>query len=112
MDPGPELGPADQPGNPKAADVAPQGPQLLMDPRVSEEAEMLLERRHDLSGERRVFGHTIYRDFLPMPPGVEATAGQAQLTSQPGHRVTTGQLIDHPNISEEAALWQSTLPPA
>jgi hypothetical protein len=49
---------------------------------------------------------------LPLPPGVEATAGQAQLTSQPGHRVATCQLIDHPNISEEAALWKSTRPPA
>lgn len=112
MDPGPELGPAHQPGNPKASDVEPQGPQLLMDPRGSEEAEMLLEHRHDLSGDRRDFGHTLCRDLLPLPPGVEATASQAQLTSQPGHRVTTCQLIDHPNISEEAALWQSTLPPA
>jgi hypothetical protein len=83
-----------------------------MDPRGSEEAEMLLEHRHDLSGDRRDFGHTLCRDLLPLPPGVEATASQAQLTSQPGHRVTTCQLIDHPNISEEAALWQSTLPPA
>ena len=77
-----------------ASDVAPRGPQLLMDPRGSVEAAMLLEHRLDLSGDRRVLRRSLSRRLLPLPPGVETTAGNAQLPAQPGHRVLNGQLID------------------
>ncbi len=95
-----------------AADVAPRGPQLLMDPRRSVEAAMLLKHCCDLSGDRRVLGRSLSRRLLPLPPGVETTAGHAQLPAQPGHRVTTCELIDQRNLSAAAAPWQSVLPPA
>ena len=77
-----------------AADVAPRGPQLLMDPRRSVEAAMLLEHHSDLSGDRRVLGRSLSRHILPLPPDIETTASHAQLPAQPGHRMATCELID------------------
>ncbi len=79
-----------------AADVAPRRPQLLMDPRGSVEATVLLEHCLDLSSDHRVLSRSPSRRLLPLPPGVETTAGHAQLPAQPGHRVGTYELIDQP----------------
>jgi hypothetical protein len=77
-----------------AADVATRGPQLLVDPRGSVEAAVLLKHRLDLSGDQSVLGRTLSRRLMPLPPGVEPTAVQAQLPAQPGDRVLVGQLVD------------------
>ena len=76
------------------ADVAPRGPQLLVDPWGSVEAAMLLEQRLDLSGDHSVLSRTRSRRLLPLPPGVEATAGHAQLPAQPGNGVLICQLLN------------------
>jgi hypothetical protein len=55
---------------------------------------MLLEHRVDLSGDHSVFGCTLSRRILPLPPGVEATAGHAQLPAQPGDGDLSNQLVD------------------
>jgi hypothetical protein len=91
---GPEPSPTHEPGHPMPAHVAPCSAQLLVDPQGSVEAAMLPEHRRDLSGDRRVLGRTHSRRLLPLPPGVEATAGHTQLPAQPGHRVATWELID------------------
>ena len=77
-----------------AAHVSPRGLQLLVDPRGSVEAAVLLEHRRDFSGDRRVLGRTLSRGLLPLPPGVDAAAGHAQLPAQRGDGVLLGQLID------------------
>jgi len=92
--PGPELGTAHAPGGPMAADMATRGPQLLVDPWGSVEAAVLQKHRLDLSGDQSVLGRTLSRRLLPLPPGVEATAGHAKLPAQPGVRVLVGQLVD------------------
>ena len=55
---------------------------------------MLLEHRLDLSGDQSVLGRPLSRRRLPLPPGIEDTAGHAQLLAQPGNRVMTCELID------------------
>ena len=120
---GSELSTAHQPGHAMAADVAPRGPQLLMDPRRSVEAAMLLKHRRDLSGDRRVLGRSLSRRLLPLPPGVKAATGHAQLPAQPGHRVAACELVDqakplggncslHLRGAAEWAGGHSALPPA
>jgi len=55
---------------------------------------MILEHRRDLNGDHSVLGRSLRRRLLPLPPGVEATSGHAQLPAQPGNRVFLSQQVD------------------
>lgn len=72
-----------------ATDLAACRTQLLMDPWGAVEAAVLLEYRLDLGGDHGVLRRQWSRHLLPLPPGVETTAGHIQLTAQPGDGVTT-----------------------
>jgi len=72
-----------------ATDLAACRTQLLMDPWGAVKAAVLLEYRLDLGGDHGVLRRQWSRHLLPLPPGVETTAGHIQLTAQPGDGVTT-----------------------
>jgi hypothetical protein len=74
-----ELGTLHEPGDTVASYRMPDSAQLLVDPRRSVETPMLLEHRLDLSGEPGFLGRPLSRRLLPLPPGVEAAASNAQL---------------------------------
>ena len=87
--PGLELGTLHEPGDAMATDLTACRTQLLMDPWGAVEAAVLLEYRLDLSGDHGVLRRQWSRQLLPLPPGVETTAGHIQLTAQPGNGMTT-----------------------
>lgn len=58
-----------------AAHLEAGGPELLMDAWCAVEAAVLFKHRLHLGHERRVLPEPWARVLLPLPPGVEATAG-------------------------------------
>jgi len=91
-----EHGPAHQTRNPVAAHLEASGPELLMDAWCTVEAAVPLKHRLDLGCDGRVHLGPWTRAVLPLPPVVEAAAGDSQLPAEPGHRKTVRQGIDQP----------------
>ena len=70
------------------------GPELLMDPRCTVEAAVPMEHRLDLSRDGRILLSPWTRVVLPLPPVVEAAAGDSQLPAEPGRGEAIGEGID------------------
>ena len=68
--------------------------QLLLDPRRSVDATVLLEDGLDLSGQSGVLSRTLSRLILALPPVIVAASCHPQLTAQPGHPVLISELLD------------------
>ncbi len=85
---GPHATTLHQRSNAMATDRSAHCTQFLMDPQRTVEATVLVEHRLDFS-----YGHYVLslplsrRCLLPVPPGIEVTAVNVQLPSQPGRRV-------------------------
>lgn len=72
------------------------GPELMMDPRCTVEAAVPMEHRLDLSRDGRVLLSPWTRVVLPLPPVVEAAAGDSQLPAEPGRGEAIRQAADQP----------------
>ncbi len=91
---GPELGTLQEPGYAVTTNPLTGGRQFTVHAQEAVEAPVLTENRHDLSDDHGVFSRPLSQRLLPLQPGVEATAGHAQLLAQPEEGVTTYELID------------------
>lgn len=67
-----------------AAHLEAGGPELLMDAWCAVETAMPFKHRLDLVGDDCVLLGPWAWVLLPLPPGVEAAAGHAQLPAEPG----------------------------
>ncbi len=79
-----------------AAHLEASGPELLMDAWCAVEAAVPFKHGLELDRDGCVLLGPWTRVVLPLPPGVEAAAGHAQLPAQPGHRKAVRQLADQP----------------
>jgi hypothetical protein len=75
----PQLCPPHQPSDPMATDLETGCDQFLVDRWRAVEAPMLTDHHLDLRGEHRVLGRQLSRRLQPLPPGIEAARGDAQL---------------------------------
>jgi hypothetical protein len=69
-------------------------PELLMDTRCTVKAAVPMKHRLDLDRDGSVLLGPWTRVVLPLPPVVEAAAGDTQLPAEPGRGEAIGEGID------------------
>ncbi len=74
-----------------AAHLETGDPELLMDAWCAVKATVTFKHCLHLGRDDCVLLGPWARVVLPLPPGIEATAGHTQLAAQPGHRKTVSQ---------------------
>ncbi len=79
-----------------AAHLEASGPELLMDAWRAVQTAVPFKHRLHLGRDDCVLLGPWARVLLPLPPGVEAAVGHAQLFAQPGHRKAVRQPADQP----------------
>ncbi len=73
-----------QPGDAVATQVETSGPELQTNARCAVETEVPFKHSLKLERDECAFLGSWTRVLLPLPPGVEAAAGHAQLPAEPG----------------------------
>ena len=77
-----------------AAHLEASSPELLMDAWCPVEAAVTIKHRLHLGRYGLVLPGPWARVLLPLPPGVETAAGQAQLPAEPGRGEAVGEGLD------------------